>query len=146
MISGVVGLGLFSIGNILFDIFGTCWYVVREARSCLTSPSLYRRAPPAVRRLVTSPALSQRRSVALETPANCAASLTDHNVEAGLTGSFVGDIAMGFPMDLPNSFNSLSSKRWTPFASIEEEIFLACSHRRSVLLETPSNFAAWLIV
>lgn len=28
MVSGVVALEIFSIGNIFFDIFGTCWYVV----------------------------------------------------------------------------------------------------------------------
>ncbi len=141
--------------------FGTLWYVVREARSFSISSVLYRRAPPGVLPLRMSPADSHRRSVALETPAARAAWLTESKsffLTADGLASFTSEVKAAPTSEVcPSaactrfSFFALAASaesvnRWMPCSSTEEEIFLASSQRRSVLLDTPSCLAAWLIV
>ena len=105
--------------------FGTCWYIVREPVSSMTSFLENRRAPPTVLRLVINPAFSHRNSVRLDMPSVRAASEIVNTPETEVCARDVRmeDLAWGIPMRI------CSEMRWTPKESIVVGNLPAAIHR-----------------
>ncbi len=109
--------------------------MVREEESVEISPLAYLRAPPAVRRLLTSPAFSQRRSVRGDIPITFAAWLTLNGccTAAGVDVFEVTGRGEGIAPGLMARISSADIGRFSLFSFIQRYI---------VRRDTPRSFEA----